>query len=165
MLPGPLYCTYSFIQFKPVPAVLGQAKTPLKPQEFCLHQDCRNNLPATTVSPKTFFTFIALDNRGKSSKENQPPAWASQAPFAERQAERTHRRTDTQTHARGLCPPDSPPQSRVGGSDGATGATRGAEGSRRDGLICRQLAAEALCRIWGRIRSFQPLFSTALRVL
>lgn len=98
------YCTYSFIQFKPVPAVLRRAKPPLpttpKPQEFCLHQDCKNNLPSTTVSlpppPKVSLLFIALDNRGKSSKENQPPAWASQARLAARQPE--HTRTDTHVH-------------------------------------------------------------------
>lgn len=106
LLRRPRYCTYSFIQFKPVPAVLRQANPPPpKPQEFCLHQDCKNNLPSTTVllPPQSFFTFIALDNRGKSSKENQPPAWASQARLAARQPE--HTRTDTHVHTHpGVCP-------------------------------------------------------------
>lgn len=103
LLRRPRYCTYSFIQFKPVPAVLRRAKPPpphpTKPPEFCLHQDCKNNLPITTVflPPKVSLLFIALDNRGKSSKENQPPAWASQAGLAASQPS-THAQTHTYTH-------------------------------------------------------------------
>lgn len=114
LLHRPRYCTYSFIQFKPVPAVLRRAK-PLSPP---LSQSLRSSActrtakiisPSTTVflSPphhQKFLYFYCFRQSGKVIQRKSTPSlglpgWARSA------TARAHTRTDTHVHTHpGLCP-------------------------------------------------------------